>query len=38
MSHPEQRQLIEIIKSEMPEYFSGGRVVEVGSLDIDGSV
>jgi len=38
MSHPEQLEFIESIKHHLPQYFSGGAVLEIGSLDINGSV
>ena len=38
MSHPEQIEFIEIVRSRFPEFFQGARVLEIGSLDINGSI
>ncbi|MEW5965698.1 MAG: class I SAM-dependent methyltransferase [Pseudomonadota bacterium] len=38
MSHASQRHFVKIIATQLPHYFSGMRVLEVGSLDINGSV
>lgn len=38
MSHPEQLEFVGKIKSAFPSFFNGGRVLEIGSLDINGSV
>lgn len=38
MSHPEQLQFFQIVKSHFPDHFTGGRVLEIGSLDINGSI
>lgn len=38
MSHPAQHEYIAQIKQTFPTYFSQTRVVEIGSLDINGSV
>lgn len=38
MSHREQIQFIEQAKRRSPEFFRGSRVLEVGSLNINGSV
>jgi SAM-dependent methyltransferase len=38
MSHQEQLDFIERIKSQVPHYFSNTKVLEVGSLDINGSI
>jgi len=38
MSHPAQLKFIEITKSLFPEMFVGRKVLEIGSLDINGSV
>ncbi|MGB4066319.1 MAG: methyltransferase domain-containing protein [Azonexus sp.] len=38
MAHKEQQDFIEIVRASFPEYFSGKRVLEIGSLDINGSV
>jgi len=38
MAHKEQQEFIEIVRSKFPEFFSGKRVLEIGSLDINGSV
>ena len=38
MSHYTQRQFVEWVKAAFPDSFKGKRVLEVGSLDINGSV
>lgn len=38
MSHVDQLQFFRIARSHFPEFFTGTRVLEVGSLDINGSV
>ena len=38
MSHPEQRKLIDLVKTRFPQFFKGGKVVEIGSLDINGTI
>jgi SAM-dependent methyltransferase len=38
MSHPEQLEFVGNLKSAFPSFFKGGRVLEIGSLDINGSV
>lgn len=38
MSHPEQRVFIEQVRQQFPEYFAGVKVLEIGSLDINGTV
>lgn len=37
MSHPEQRQFCKQVKRKYPEFFKRKVVVDVGSLDINGS-
>lgn len=37
MSHPAQQQFCARVKALLPEYFVGGRVLDCGSLDINGS-
>ncbi len=37
MSHPEQRAFCEKVKLRFPKYFSNVKVLDVGSLDINGS-
>jgi SAM-dependent methyltransferase len=37
MAHPEQRQFCEEVKAKFPEFFKGKQVLDVGSLDINGS-
>jgi SAM-dependent methyltransferase len=37
MANSEQAEFFDIVKRHLPEYFSGRRVVEMGSLDINGS-
>jgi beta-1,4-mannosyl-glycoprotein beta-1,4-N-acetylglucosaminyltransferase len=36
--HPESFRFVEMVKNEYPQFFSGKKVLEVGSLDINGSV
>ena len=38
MAHPEQRVFFESVKQSMPQYFTHVKVIEIGSLDINGSV
>ena len=38
MSHFEQHRFVQGVKGRFPEYFSNKRVLEVGSLNINGSV
>jgi hypothetical protein len=38
MSHQAQMDFVAGLKERFPEYFRKGRVLEVGSLDINGSV
>ena len=38
MSHPEQREFISSVRQRFPGFFRSTRVLEVGSLDINGSV
>lgn len=37
MAHEEQRNFCKLIKKKFPEYFEGVTVLDVGSLDINGS-
>lgn len=37
MAHPAQRQFFERIKKEFPDYFVNSKVIDFGSLDINGS-
>jgi hypothetical protein len=38
MAHESQQNFVSRVKSRFPDSFSGKRVLEVGSLDINGSV
>jgi len=38
MAHQEQLEFMSLIRREFPDRFNGGRILEVGSLDINGSV
>ena len=38
MSHQSQLDFVATIKAKFPEYFSGKKVLEIGSLDINGSI
>ena len=37
MSHPEQRAFCAIVQQKYPKFFSGVKVLDIGSLDINGS-
>lgn len=38
MSHPEQRNFVKYIKDKFPNFFSNKKVIEIGSLNINGSI
>lgn len=38
MSHKQQLDFVASVKEQFPEYFSGQKVVEIGSLNINGTV
>ncbi len=38
MAHPEQREFLQRVKATHPEWFDGVSVLEVGSLNINGTV
>lgn len=38
MAHDAQRRFIQAVKDANPEFFTGQKVLEVGSLDINGTV
>jgi len=38
MAHPEQHAFVENLKINKPKFFKGKKVLEVGSLDINGSI
>jgi len=38
MAHSQQAEFVEIVKRHLPAHFNSGRVIEMGSLDINGSV
>ena len=38
MAHPQQMNFVSNVKSFLPDYFKGRKVLEIGSLDINGSV
>lgn len=38
MSHASQQDFVRLISIDLPEFFNGSKVLEVGSLDINGSV
>jgi hypothetical protein len=38
LSHKSQIDFVSGVKTQFPEFFEGGRVLEIGSLDINGSV
>jgi hypothetical protein len=35
--HPEQCFFVDVVKTAFPEYFVGTRVLDIGSLDINGN-
>jgi SAM-dependent methyltransferase len=37
VSHPEQRRFLATVARFFPEFFVGSRVLEIGSLDVNGS-
>jgi SAM-dependent methyltransferase len=38
VSHQAQIDFVSSVKAQFPEFFAGGRVLEIGSLNINGSV
>jgi hypothetical protein len=38
MAHPEQFEFVSAVKAAFPSFLAGTRVLEIGSLDINGSV
>lgn len=38
MSHPQQRQFMQSVKDKFPEFFNDTTVLEIGSLNINGTV
>lgn len=38
MAHFEQQQFVQQVKNDFPSFFKGGRIVEIGSLNINGTV
>ncbi len=38
MSHPQQQDFVRNVKKHFPTFFAGQRVLEIGSLDINGAV
>lgn len=38
MSHPAQRQFCHEVKQRFPQFFTGTRVLEIGSRDVNGSI
>lgn len=38
MAHPEQRAFFESVKARFPQYFKDVRVLDVGSLDVNGNL
>ncbi len=38
MSHKQQRDFVNILSETLPEFFNGGRVLEIGSLNINGTI
>src|SRR5574338_625609 len=37
MAHPEQKAFCERVRNQYPSYFDGKRVLDVGSLDVNGN-
>lgn len=37
MAHPEQREFFESVRTRYPQFFAGVRVLDIGSLNINGS-
>jgi len=38
MAHPEQNEFVSLVKQYFPEFFSDKKVLEIGSLDLNGGV
>lgn len=38
MSHNQQRDFVKILSENMPEFFNSARVLEIGALDINGTI
>jgi SAM-dependent methyltransferase len=38
MSHPQQLNFIQSVKNQYPDYFNSKKVLEIGSLNINGSI
>jgi SAM-dependent methyltransferase len=38
MAHPQQLEFIQCVKQHLGDYFQGNKVLEIGSLDINGSI
>jgi SAM-dependent methyltransferase len=38
MSHPSQMKFVSLVKTHFPNYFVHKKVIEIGSLDVNGSV
>lgn len=38
MAHPEQRAFVVAVRAVHPDYFAGGRICEIGSRDVNGSI
>jgi len=38
MAHQQQQDFLLLVKSKFPSFFAGSRVLEIGSLDINGSI
>lgn len=38
LAHPEQLKFVELVRSLFPQHFNGCQVLEIGSMDIQGSV
>ena len=38
MAHPEQFEFVQLVRTLFPAFFTGKKVLEIGSLDINGSI
>ena len=38
MAHPEQFEFVVLVRTLFPAFFTGKKVLEIGSLDINGSI
>lgn len=38
MAHPQQRQFLESVRNKFPDFFKNKKILEIGSLNINGTV